>query len=130
MKNENLKWIIIFSVIVVLSVLAWYISGRFTREYTVAEIAVEGKIIKTIDLSTIEESYEFTVGDTKNGFNKIRAEKGKIAVIDADCADKICVNQGYISDGRVPVVCLPHKLTITIKKSGINEFDAVVGGGK
>lgn len=130
MKNENLKWIIIFSVILVLSVFVWYVSGRFTRDYTVAEIAVDGKIIKIIDLSTLEENYEFTVGDTKNGFNRIRAEKGKIAVIDADCTDKICVNQGYISDGRVPVVCLPHKLTIAIKKSSTDEFDAVAGGGK
>lgn len=130
MKNENFKWIIIFSVILVLSVFAWYISGRFTRDYTSAEITVDGKIIKTINLSTLEENYEFTVGDIKNGFNRIRAEKGKIAVIDADCADKICVNQGYISDGRVPVVCLPHKLTITIKNSSTDEFDAVAGGGK
>jgi hypothetical protein len=61
--------------------------------------------------------------------NTISVQRGKIAVVDADCRDKICVNTGYISTGAAPIVCLPHKLTIMIVDDGEteNKIDAVAG---
>ena len=50
-------------------------------------------------------------------------EPGRIRVESADCPDKVCVNQGYISDGTVPIACLPHKLIIRIE-GGDSGLDA------
>ena len=52
--------------------------------------------------------------------------KNEIAVIDANCNDKICINQGYISNTIAPIVCLPHKIIIKIEESPkISEIDGI-----
>ena len=50
----------------------------------------------------------------------------------ASCPDGLCVHQGAISDGLLPIVCLPNKVQIQIvedtgESSETEEFDAKVG---
>ena len=53
---------------------------------------------------------------------------GGIRVSFADCPDQICVDQGWLSGGRIPIVCLPHRLVIELVEGGDDEaFDAVSG---
>ncbi len=44
----------------------------------------------------------------------------------ANCPDQVCVNQGWISDATVPVVCLPHQVVIEIT-GGESHADAAAG---
>lgn len=96
------------------------------EEHKNAVIRQNGKIIKEIDLNAVTDPYEFEIKTSDGHSNTIRVEQGKIAIIDADCADKICVNTGYISDGVIPIVCLPHRLSITIVDKE-SDFDAIAG---
>lgn len=91
----------------------------------VARITRDGELLREIPLDEVEESYSFVVED-EAGSNTILVEPGRIRVSQADCPDQVCVNQGFISDGTVPVVCLPHKLMIEIVGGG-SEFDAAAG---
>lgn len=91
----------------------------------VARITQDGELLREIPLDEVEESYSFVVED-EEGSNTILVEPGRIRVSEADCPDQVCVNQGFISDGTVPVVCLPHKLMIEIVGGG-SEFDAAAG---
>ncbi len=91
----------------------------------VARITRDGELLREIPLDEVEESYSFVVED-ELGSNTILVEPGRIRVSEADCPDQVCVNQGFISDGTVPVVCLPHKLMIEIVGGG-SEFDAAAG---
>ena len=34
------------------------------------------------------------------------------------CPDKICVQQGFLHDSRLPVTCLPNRIVITLEPSG------------
>lgn len=125
MKN-NIKWIAVFAVLCIVCLAVLFYMKQTTAEHKTAEIIQNGRLIKVIDLSDIEKSYEFTVENEMGGFNRIRVEDGKIAVIDASCPDKICVKQGFIFNGTIPVVCLPNKLTISVSgESG--EYDAAAG---
>ena len=68
----------------------------------------------------------FTV-EGPGGFpNTIEVEHGRIRVREAGCPDQVCVGQGYISDGTVPIVCLPNKLVIEITGGG-DSLDAAAG---
>lgn len=90
-----------------------------------AIIYQDGKVIETIDLSAVEEAYEKRIEGENGNYNIIQVRPGSIGVIEADCPDKLCQKQGFISDGSVPVVCLPNRLSIEIKKGATDEFDAV-----
>ena len=91
----------------------------------VARITRDGELLREIPLDEVKESHSFVVED-ELGSNTILVEPGRIRVSEADCPDQVCVNQGFISDGTVPVVCLPHKLMIEIVGGG-SEFDAAAG---
>ena len=49
------------------------------------------------------------------GVNRIEVEPGRLRVAAADCPDRICVSQGWLSDQSVPIVCLPHRLIIKLR---------------
>ncbi|MGN0163436.1 MAG: NusG domain II-containing protein [Candidatus Ornithomonoglobus sp.] len=127
MKNHNIKWILIFALLCLLCMAVWIVRSRNTADYKIAEIKQNGELIKKLDLSLVDEPFEFDISDGNGGANTIRIEKGRIAVINANCPDKICVHQGFISNGSVPIVCLPHKLTITVTGDS-EEYDAIAGG--
>lgn len=79
----------------------------------VAEIWSGGEMVRRVDLAAVALPYEFEVEyDGKS--NTVRVEKGQISVVHADCPDKICVNQGAISNSALPIVCLPNELVIQI----------------
>ncbi len=86
----------------------------FGSKGTIAEIYQDGNLIQSVDLSKVSDSYTIPVV-TETGENIIQVESGSISVLSATCPDQVCVRQGKIHDGMVPIVCLPHKLVIEIK---------------
>ncbi len=95
-------------------------------ERPVARVTLAGELLKEIDLTAVEESYSFTAEDGAGGTNTVLVEPGRIRVSEANCPDHICVDQGFISDGTVPIVCLPHQLMIEITGGG-EDLDAAAG---
>ena len=92
---------------------------------TIATITLDGEVIAEYDLSQVRETEMFTVG-APGAENTIRVSSEGIAVISADCPDQVCVHQGVRSHGPRPIVCLPHKLSITFS-ADTNGVDAVAG---
>ncbi len=108
-------WIVIFlGILLIFTGISLWIFLKPTGG-SIANIYLDGACIRSVDLSSVTESYEFTVS-SDNGMNVIRVEYGKISVIDADCPDKVCIHTGAISDSAAPICCLPHKLVIRIEK--------------
>lgn len=68
-------------------------------------------VIEIIDISTVSQSYEKDIYN--NGYNKIQVSKNGVKVIEADCPDKLCMEQS--ERGIYPIVCLPHELVINIE---------------
>ena len=109
-------WILILGSFLLLALLSCLILYTRPAPGTVANIYREGVPLCSVDLSLVTEPYEFTLTDER-GSNVIRVEPGRIAVIDADCPDRICVEAGWLSDSASPIVCLPHRLVIRIEKN-------------
>lgn len=123
--SRNAKIILILLLAAVVLSAGFLLLQRKQVSSPVARITRDGELIREIPLDEVEESYSFVVED-EAGSNTILVEPGRIRVSEADCPDQVCVNQGFISDGTVPVVCLPHKLMIEIVGGG-SEFDAAAG---
>lgn len=80
-----------------------------------AHIYLQGELLTSIDLRTVTEAYTFTVEIPEGGSNTIGVKPGCIAVLDADCPDKLCVLTGYTDSALLPIVCLPHGLIIRLE---------------
>ena len=114
------KWdIIIIVVLICLSFIPELIFGVIMgKNYngTYAEITLDGKPYKKILLSEHIGEEQIDV-KTEYGYNIIEIKDQSIAIIDADCRDKICIKSGFISKPGQLLVCLPHKLMIEIKSN-------------
>ena len=92
----------------------------------VARIILNGTIVNEIDLTGDGLPQTF-VYEGPGGFtNTVEAEHGRIRVREAGCPDQVCVHQGWISDGTVPIVCLPNQLIIEISGGG-DDLDTATG---
>ena len=60
-----------------------------------------------------------------SGFNLVRVQSGTVCIADADCPDRTCVRMGAISRAGETLVCLPHRLTITLEGAAGSALDAV-----
>ena len=92
----------------------------------VARITVNGTIVNEIALDSKSLPQTFTYEGPGGFANTVEAEHGRIRVSEAGCPDQVCVNQGWIADGTVPIVCLPNKLIIEISGGG-DSLDAATG---
>ncbi len=88
---------------------------------TTAVIYINGEEYRRIDLSKTDRPYEFTI-ETEYGSNTVLVEHGAISVSSADCPDKICVNQGRLTQAGVPIICMPHRLVIRIEGEKVDAW--------
>lgn len=112
-------WIgIIAGILVVCGALSFWLL-RPTPAVSV-EVWSQGELIKTLSL---EKDQTITV-ETETGRNVVTVKDGKVAVTEANCPDKVCVNRGWCSGGA-QIVCLPNRLIL--KFTGGNAIDGVAG---
>lgn len=100
--------------IAVAAVLSLRIGSNDTSGRTLAQIKVGAEVLETIDLSAVSEPYTKTVYTGNDGYNVIEVREGMIRVVEANCPEQVDVRQGWISSPYESIVCLPHRLVITI----------------
>ena len=122
MKNKVI--ISIFVIILIISLIMSYMVLSFKFDSSVAVVYQNEEEIYRIDLSNTAKAYDINLEDGDR-LNIIRVEQGKICIKRANCSDQICVKQGYITDGLLPIVCLPNHLVIKIEGSESGVADAV-----
>ncbi len=118
MKSSK-TWILIFSAVLIICAAAFLLLKSSGAQGTIAVIRLDGEVYREIDLDAVAVAYDMEI-ETKYGYNKLHIEHGAISITEADCRDHICISQGRISTAGVPIVCLPHRLTIEIEGGDID----------
>lgn len=106
------KDLIVIASIIAVSVAAIFAMRIFAKGGNKAVIYVDNEEIKVLPLS---EDTEYTV-KTEYGTNIVVVSDGKVFVTEADCRDKICVNTGKKSEVGDIIVCLPHKMVVSVEE--------------
>lgn len=117
--------------VVVLLVIGFAIMGimqLLKQEGGEAIVTVDGEEIASYSLDK-NGSYEITGVD--GGKNTLVIEDGQAYMSQADCPDELCVKTGRVQYDGETIVCLPHKVVVTIqseekakvKESGNSEMD-------
>ena len=76
----------------------------------VAKITVDNQTVATLPLSK-NTTYKV---ETAVGYNLVVIENGRAFVREADCKNQICVKSRAIARAGESIVCLPHKMTVTV----------------
>ena len=122
MKQKTLKNdILLICALLLLALAVWGVL-RLTRDAgSEAVVTVDGQIVLTVPLS---REATLAVGENLGFRNVVEVADGRVRVSDADCPDRLCVRQGWIRYDGESIVCLPHKLVVTVRGSG-HDLDAV-----
>ena len=120
--------ILIFVTLLLLVVLTYFSYIIYNKKINnkIAKIYQDGKQIYEINLDKVEEAYTIKIDGDKEHYNIVEVRKGEIGIIEASCPDKVCVNMGFVSDGLLPITCLPNKLIIEIEGGEESEYDVQV----
>ena len=70
-------------------------------------------VLKTFDLS---QDTTYTISSEPQGMNVLNIQDGTVWISEADCPNQDCVKQGKISMNGEMLVCLPHRITVSIVK--------------
>ena len=114
---------ILIGVILVLAlgIFAFLRFGMHGGSYVNVEI--DGKISQSYPL---KKDRELVIKTGESDVNTLVIKDGYAFVSEANCPDKICVKHSKISKNGESIICLPHKVVISISdKNETEEVDAV-----
>jgi hypothetical protein len=122
MKRKTLKnEILLIGALLLLALLAWGALRLTKQPGGEAVVTVDGETVAVLPLA---EDAELTAGEGQGFSNVVEVAGGRVRVLEADCPDKLCVRQGWISRDGESIVCLPHKLVVTVR-GGVQGPDAI-----
>ncbi len=75
-------------------------------------IEQDGRVIREVEISSADAAGDIVVDTPDGGRNVIRMEKGEVWMAEANCPDQLCVHQGKLVSGSLPIVCMPHKVVV------------------
>ena len=107
-KNDLLLLGLLLLVGLVLAIFVF--AGRKTGGLVV--VTVDGKEVYS---HLLNEDTTETISGVDGGYNTITIKDGQVAVTEADCPDGLCMNTGFISTSDQSIICLPHKLVVSIE---------------
>ena len=125
MKNFAKKYkndiILVFSILV-LALVCFLIFKACAKEGRYAVITVGGEIYKTVSLDT-DCVTEVVTGERGEYKNTVTVKDGRVSVTYANCPDGICEKHRKIKYDGESIVCLPHKLTVTVEGGAEGDID-------
>ena len=66
--------------------------------------------------ATLSRDGEYPIRQPDGAVNVITVENGQVYVREANCRDGLCMRQGRTKTAAKTLVCLPHKLVVTVIK--------------
>lgn len=115
MKLMKRMDIVIIVVLLIVSFIPYIMLKNYQSNYkgiNYAVISIDGQEKKRVELTKdLDEEFTFK---SSYGINRVVIHDMKIGIVDADCKDEICINEGFIGEVGERIVCLPNRLIIEI----------------
>lgn len=118
-------WIVLIAAAAVVLAAVSLVLLTSRKAGTVVQVIQDGTVVREIDLSRVTQEYSFELESESGGHNTVLVQPGRICVSEADCPDQICVQQGWLTNQALPIVCMPHGLIITVTDPAGQDVDAV-----
>lgn len=87
-----------------------------------AVITADGQVVKTVKLDGHHEMIPIT---SSTGYDLVEVSGKQVRIVEADCPDKLCVNQGWISRSPQQIVCLPNRVVVKIINGKAMDVDTI-----
>ncbi|MBS7403219.1 MAG: NusG domain II-containing protein [Oscillospiraceae bacterium] len=120
-KRRKNDLILIFAALLLAAAL-WGALAVFRSEGAYALVTVNGEEYGRYALD--KDTQQSIISGEHS--NLLAISEGGARISEADCPDKLCVNQGEIRYSGQSIICLPHKVVVEIVGGERSNIDAVV----
>ena len=108
-RNDLIFIAAILAVVAMVAAALFFLRG----EGSTVQVEVDGTVIGTYPLS-VDREVEIITGENREELNLLVIKDGKATVTAATCPDGICAAHRPISREGESIVCLPHKVVVTV----------------
>lgn len=122
LKNHRNDAILIAVLVILGGALALFLFATRQSGGTV-RVQINGGTVMELPLN---EDTRVTLGEGEHT-NILVIRDGTAQVVEASCPDQICVRHGAIRYEGESIVCLPHRLVVTVEGGQGNDIDAATG---
>ena len=114
MKSKFKNDLLLTGAILLIALACFIIFELTSRQGNTVDISVNGKVIESFDLN-INTEFKIISGESDKLINLLVIENGYAYIKEANCPDKICQRHKKIKNIGETIVCLPHKVVISIE---------------
>ena len=125
MNNSKKKYkndVILTVLVLALALVCFLIFKACAKEGSVVVISVDGEVYKRLSLDT-DAVVEVVSGENGEYKNTVEVKDGRVRVVYANCPDGICEKHRSIKYSSESIVCLPHRLSVTVEGESSNGAD-------
>lgn len=117
-RNDVIFIAVLLAVAILLGVGMYFLRG----EGDSVTVTVDGNLYGTYRLS-VDTTVEIR---TAYGYNRLVIQDGEANIVAADCPDGICSDHVAISRMGQSIVCLPHKVVVTVATDNTSDAPDIV----
>lgn len=115
--------IFISTLLILIIIFLFVFYSKYNTSGSYVTITVDGKQYGRYRL---DENKEIKIKNASGKVTNILLIKDNCAnMLEANCPDKLCVNQKAISKEKETIVCLPNKVVVTVESDDESDFDAI-----
>ena len=118
-RKKLIRDIALILIILTLSTVILLVTRSSREQGAYVVVMVQNEEIARYSLD-IDGTY-----DINGGTNTIEINDGRVRMLEALCPNHLCIRQGWISLEGQSIVCLPNKVTVTVRGTG-GGFDFVI----
>jgi hypothetical protein len=89
----------------------------------IVRVQVDGETVMELPL---DRDTQVVLGEGEHT-NTLVIQNGTAQVVEASCPDRVCVRHGAIQYEGESIVCLPHRLVVSIEGGAGNDVDGTAG---
>ncbi|MDE5996463.1 MAG: NusG domain II-containing protein [Eubacterium sp.] len=120
---KKADFIIIAVVAVIAGILVFFLYGVNNDSGAYVQLEVDGRVVETL---LLDEDAVREIETDNGGRNVLVIKDGKVEMSEANCPDGICTNHSKIYRNGESIICLPHKVVVTVvNENNADEIDAV-----
>ena len=120
---KKADFIIIAVVAVIAGILVFFLYGVNNDSGAYVQLEVNGSVVETL---LLDEDAVREIETDNSGRNVLVIKDGKAEMSEANCPDGICTNHSKIYRNGESIICLPHKVVVTVvNENNADEIDAV-----
>ncbi len=115
--------VILIGGLLVLCAVAFLVVAVHSHRGETVVVTVDGDVLGEYPL---REDASIPINATDGHVeNLVVIKDGVVHMEEADCPDGLCIHQGNISKTNESIVCLPHRVVVTIRGGREGELDSM-----